>query len=102
MPLDTIRTLWNRGSSWPTFIEFLPASVEEIAIVGPIGTGLASRVLDELAEAKEVHFPRLKSVYMSHIENPSRTKVYSENVGIVLELDDEEEDDEEGDVEDGF
>ena len=69
--------------------------MEELTIVGPTDTGLASLVLDELAEAKETHFPKLKHVQMSQIENPSRTKVSAENGGIILELDDEEDDDEE-------
>ena len=65
-------------------------------------TGLASLVLGELADAKEVHFPKLKNVHMSHIENPSGTKVSGENAGIVLELDDEGDDyDEDGHEEDG-
>ena len=91
MPLDTIRTLYNRSSSRPTIIEFLPASVEKIIILDVAHTGLGSRVLDELVEAKELHFPRLKSLHMSHIESPSGTRVASENGGIVLELDDEDE-----------
>ena len=69
--------------------------MEELTIVGPTDTGLASLVLDELAEAKETHFPNLKHVQMSQIENPSRTKVSAENGGIILELDDEEDGDEE-------
>ena len=39
--LDTIRTLWNRSSSRPTYSEFPPASVEKITLVGPKTTGLA-------------------------------------------------------------
>ena len=93
IPLDTVRTLWNRSSSRPTFIEFLPASVEEITITGPANTTLASLVLDELAEAKRMYFPKLNNIYMSHIENSSATRVSAESAGIVLELDDEDEDD---------
>ena len=74
LPLNKILTLWNRSSSRPTLIEFLPASVEDVVISGPTNTGLASLVLDELADAKEVHLPRIKSIHMSHIENSSRTK----------------------------
>ena len=94
MPLHTIRTLYNRSSSRPTSIEFLPASVEELVIFDVAHTGLGSQILDELAEAKEAHFPRLKNFHMSHNPNHSRTRVASENGGIILELD--EEDEEEG------
>ena len=100
IPLDTVRTLWNRSASRPTLIEFLPASVEDVVISGPTNTGLASLVLDELANAKEVHLPRIKSIHMSHIENASRTKVAGENAGIILELDEsDDDDDDDGDDE---
>ena len=101
IPLDTIRTLWNRSSSRPTVVDFLPASVEEVTVVGPTDTGLASLILDELADAKYISFPRLHSVQMSQIKNSHRsvTKVASENAGIVLELDDDEEEDDEEDEE---
>ena len=72
--LDTVRTLWNWSSSRPRLAEFLPASVEDVTISGSTSTTLASLVLDELANAKEMHLPRIKRVHMSHIENSSGTK----------------------------
>ena len=72
-------------------------SALSLALTAPANTGLASRVLDELAEAKGIYFPKLKNIHMSHIENSSGTRVSAENARIVLELDDEEEDDNEED-----
>ena len=91
--LDTVRTLWNWSSSRPRLAEFLPASVEDVTISGSTSTTLATLVLDELANAKEMHLPRIKKVHMSHTEKSPRTKVAGENAGIILELDESDEDD---------
>ena len=96
---DTVRTLWNRSSSRPTMVEFLPASITDVTVVGPTDIRLASLVLDEVAEAKWEHFPGLKSLFMSQIESleAPKSRALAENAGIVLALDDEDEDDDEED-----
>ena len=52
LPLDKILTLWNRSSSRPTMVDFLPASIADVTVVGPTDIQLASLVLDEVAKAK--------------------------------------------------
>ncbi len=87
--LDTIRNGGNTSSSRPSLVDFLPSSVEEITVVGPITCRDAKKVLDELAHAKAVHFPGLKNVHMVKTEYfcMSEMRAAFEKAGIILDLD---------------
>ena len=87
--LDTIRSGGNTSSSRPSLVDFLPSSVEEITVVGPITCRNAKKILDELAYAKALHFPGLKNVHMVKTEYFCMAEMRQafEKAGIVLDLD---------------
>ena len=87
IPVDTIRHGgWQL--SRPSIVEFLPPSVEELTIVGPIRCRNAKELLDQLADAKAWHFPGLRDVHMVKTEYFTMPMIAAlEKAGIRMDLD---------------
>ena len=85
--MDTIRHGgWQL--SRPSVVEFLPRSVKEMTIVGSIRCRNAKELLDQLADAKAVHFPGLRYVHMVKTEYFTMPMIVAlEKAGIRMDMD---------------